>query len=91
MPQLKSAVKRLQQTEKRTKRNKAYKSRIKTAVRKVRLAAEEGRMEEAQSSYRAASSLLDKAGMKGILHKKAVSRRKSRLAKLVGGTAGTAE
>ena len=48
-------------------------------------------MEEAQSSYRAASSLLDKAGMKGILHKKAVSRRKSRLAKLVGGTAGPAE
>ena len=80
MPQTRSAKKRLLQTEKRTQRNKAYKSRIKTAVRKVRLAVAEGRAEDARLSYREASSLLDKAVEKGILHKNNAAHKKSRVA-----------
>ncbi|MCX7022446.1 MAG: 30S ribosomal protein S20 [bacterium] len=79
MPQTRSAKKRLRQTEKRTERNKAYKSRIKTAIRKFRLAATEGRAEDARLSYREATSLLDKAVEKGILHKNNAGRRKSRM------------
>jgi small subunit ribosomal protein S20 len=80
MPQLRSAKKRLRQTAKRTLRNKAYRSRVKTAIRKVRLAVAEGRAEDARLSYREASSLLDKAVEKGILHKNNAGRHKSRLA-----------
>ena len=79
MPQTRSAKKRLRQTEKRTQRNKAYKSRIKTVIRKVRQAVDEGRAEDARLSYREATSLLDKAVEKGILHKNNAGRRKSRL------------
>ncbi len=95
MPQTRSAKKRLLQTQKRTQRNKAYKSRIKTAVRKVRLAVAEGRAEDARLSYREASSLLDKAVEKGILHKNNAGRRKSRLGvqvnQLEGQASGTGE
>lgn len=79
MPQTRSAKKHLRQTEKRTQRNKAYKSRIKTVIRKVRQAVDEGRAEDARLSYREATSLLDKAVEKGILHKNNAGRRKSRL------------
>jgi len=79
VPQTRSAKKHLRQTEKRTQRNKAYKSRIKTVIRKVRQAVDEGRAEDARLSYREATSLLDKAVEKGILHKNNAGRRKSRL------------
>ena len=79
MPQTRSAKKHLRQTEKRTQRNKAYKSRIKTVIRKVRQAVDEGRAEDARLSYREATSLLDKAVEKGILHKNNAGHRKSRL------------
>lgn len=80
MPQTRSAKKRLRQTQKRTLRNKIYKSRIKTAIRKVRLAIAEDRAEDARLSYREATSLLDKAVVKGILHRNNANRHKSRLA-----------
>jgi small subunit ribosomal protein S20 len=84
VPQTRSAKKHLRQTAKRTLRNKVYKSRIKTVIRKVRLAVDEGRAEDARLSYREASSLLDKAVAKGILHKNNAGRRKSRLSLQVG-------
>jgi small subunit ribosomal protein S20 len=83
MPQTKAAKKSQRQTAKRTQRNRAVKARIRTAVRKLRLAVSESREADAQLAYREAVSLLDKAREKGVLHANNVSRRKSRLTRLV--------
>ncbi len=67
-----SALKRLRQTEKRTLRNRAVKSRVKTLVKKARTTGD-------PEALRAAVKALDKAAAKGILHRNAAARRKSRL------------
>jgi|DewCreStandDraft_5_1066085.scaffolds.fasta_scaffold04764_6 small subunit ribosomal protein S20 len=67
-----SALKRLRQAEKRTLRNRAVKSRIKTLVKKARATRD-------PQALRAAVKALDKAAAKGILHRNAAARRKSRL------------
>lgn len=61
-------------------------SRLKTAVKKVRSAADRA---EAQSSLRAAVSLLDKYARKGIIPKNTAARQKSRLMKHVSGLKGS--
>jgi small subunit ribosomal protein S20 len=61
-------------------------SRLKTAVKKVRKAAT---LEEGQGSLKAAISLLDKYSRKGIIPKKTAARQKSRLTKHVSGLKGS--
>jgi len=60
-------------------RNVAAKSKIKTHVKKARTAIEAGDAEAAQKAVSEAVSVIDKAAGKGIIHKKAAARRKSRL------------
>ncbi len=79
MPNHRSALKRLRQSEKRRLRNKAVKSAIKTAIKKVRVAIEEGKPEEARALLGTAVRLLDRAVTKGVLHRNNASRRISRL------------
>lgn len=73
MPNLASAKKRLRQNEKKKLRNQVAKTRIKTEIRK---AVESG-------SIVGAASVIDRAAAKGIIHKNAAARRKSRLAKKI--------
>jgi small subunit ribosomal protein S20 len=77
---IKSQIKRNRQNEKRRIRNKAVRSEIKTRIRNVRTAIEEGsdRLEE---SLRIAVKRIDKAAEKGIIHKNKAARLKSRLSK----------
>jgi small subunit ribosomal protein S20 len=82
----KSAIKRHKQSEKRRLRNTAVKSTIKTAVKKVRVAADSGNKDEAADNLKTAAKLLDKAVTKGVLHRNNASRRISRLTTLVNGT-----
>ncbi len=74
-----SALKRARQTETRTTRNRANKSRLRTALRSLREAIAKGDSEAAKTSYRSTVSLLDKAVQKGVLHKNTASRSKARL------------
>ncbi len=86
MPNTKSAAKRLRQNERRRLANKAVRSRLKTAVKKVRTAADP---EQAMTSYRRAVKLLDRAASRGMIHRNRAARSKSRLAahvKRLGGT-----
>ncbi|HZU91603.1 MAG TPA: 30S ribosomal protein S20 [Stellaceae bacterium] len=76
----KSAEKRLRQTEKRTARNRARKSRVRTFVKKVEAAIASGDKEAAQSAFRLAQPELHRATTKGVLHKNTVARKLSRLA-----------
>lgn len=79
MPTTKSAEKRLRQNEKRRLRNRSHRSALRTALRKVRETAAAGQIDEAQEALRLASKRLDQAAAKGVIHKNAASRTKSRL------------
>jgi small subunit ribosomal protein S20 len=79
MANIASAEKRIRQTVKRTARNKARKSRVHTAIRKVEEAVEAGNKELALAAFRAAQPELQRAAGKGVLKANAVSRKISRL------------
>lgn len=79
MANIASAEKRIRQTLKRTARNKARKSRVHTAIRKVEEAVEAGNKDLALAAFRAAQPELQRAAGKGVLKANAVSRKISRL------------
>ena len=74
-----SALKRARQTETKTTRNRANKSRLRGALRSLREAITKGEKEAAQSAYRATVAVVDKGVQKGVLHKNTASRYKARL------------
>ncbi|BCG60336.1 MULTISPECIES: 30S ribosomal protein S20 [Paenibacillus] len=81
MPNIKSAVKRVKTTEKRRALNVSQKSALRTAVKAADLALEGTEVETAKAAFQVASQKLDKAVTKGLVHKNAAARKKSRLAK----------
>jgi small subunit ribosomal protein S20 len=85
MANKKSAEKRMRQTEKITARNRAHRSRMRTAVKQVRTAVEQGELEKARELLPETVSILDKTAQKGIIHKNAAARTKSRLVHAVSG------
>jgi small subunit ribosomal protein S20 len=78
---IKSQIKRNKQNEAARQRNKAVKSGLKTAVRRVREATDAGDVAGATEAMRAASRKLDKAASKGVIHKNQAANRKSAIAK----------
>jgi small subunit ribosomal protein S20 len=80
MPNIKSAIKRVKVSEKRRLRNASQKSALRTAV-KAAEAAISANAESAQEALILAMKKLDKAASKGLIHKNAANRKKSRLAK----------
>ena len=74
-----SALKRARQTETRTTRNRAARSRVRTALRRLRESLAGTDASAATTHFRAAVAELDKAVRKGVLHKNTASRYKSRL------------
>ena len=82
MPNIKSAIKRVEVARIRTQRNTATKSYVKTAIKKFKAAAAGGDQELAKKSLVKAVSAIDKAAKKGILHKNAAARNKSKLQRL---------
>ena len=85
MANIKSAQKRILTAERNHARNVAFKSQIKTAVKKTLEAFKAGLAEEAKTALSKVYSLYDKAVGKGILHKNNAARKKSRLTKKVVG------
>ncbi|BCV20555.1 30S ribosomal protein S20 [Moorella sp. Hama-1] len=78
MPNIKSAIKRVELTRVRTLRNKAVKSSVKTAIKKFRTGLEQGEG-DAATKLRHALSAIDKAVTKGVLHPNTAARKKSSL------------
>ena len=74
-----SAVKRARQTERRTTRNRANTSALRTQLRELRETIAKGDRPSAEQMYRKTVSALDKAIQKGTLHENTASRYKSRL------------
>lgn len=77
MPNIKSASKRMELSRVLNERNRARRTRLRNALKRVRLAKT---AEEAQSAFRQAVSLLDRAGQTRLIHPNRASRLKSRLA-----------
>jgi len=74
-----SALKRARQTETKTTRNRANKSRLRGALRSLREALAKGEKDAVQSAYRTTVSVVDKGVQKGVIHKNTASRYKARL------------
>ena len=81
MANIKSQIKRNKQNEKARQRNAAVKSRLKTAVRKFREAADAGDKDTALTASRDAMKALDKAASKGVIHGNQAANRKSSIAR----------
>ena len=80
MANIKSAKKRILVTETKAARNKAIKSGVKTAIKKVEAAVAANDKAAAEAALKDATSVIASAGSKGIFHKNKAARDKSRLA-----------
>jgi len=87
LPQIKSSIRSVKTDAELRAKNFAVKSSVKTAVRKTVETAAAGKVEDATTLLAKAASTIDKAASKGILHKNAAARKKSRLAKKVNAAA----
>jgi small subunit ribosomal protein S20 len=81
---IKSQKKRILTNAKRTERNKAIKSELKT---RVKTATRDADSDEGAAALRIAQKRLDKAAAKGVIHKNQAARRKRRLMKSVAAEA----
>lgn len=81
MPNIKSVLKDVYTSREKHIVNKSAKSAIKTAVKKTRTAIEGGDAQAAFGVLQSTEKLIDKTAAKGIIHKNAAARRKSRLMK----------
>lgn len=78
-----SALKRHKQSLKKAARNRAARTRMKNAIKAVRVAVLEKNAEKASAAFSRATSILDKTASKGVIHWKNAARKISRLAKAV--------
>jgi small subunit ribosomal protein S20 len=79
MANKKSAKKRAAKSEAQREKNRGERSTMRTAVKKVRQAAAGGDAEAAEGLLRTAISIVDRSAKKGVIHRNAAARTKSRL------------
>ena len=87
----KSALKRNRQSLVRRERNRANRTKVKTAVKKIDAAIEVESVEQAQEALVAAVPIIERASVKGAFHKKTASRKVSRLTQRVNKFASSKE
>ncbi|WP_062050017.1 30S ribosomal protein S20 [Bacillus sp. JCM 19034] len=85
MPNIKSAIKRVKTNDKARAQNIAVKSALRTSIKTFEAKVEAGDKDAATVAYKDAAMRLDKAASKGLIHKNAASRQKSRLSKRLNG------
>jgi len=83
-----SARKRIRQIERRTERNKARVSRMRTFIKKVEAAVASGNKDAATAALREAQPEMQRAAGKGVVHKNTVARKMSRLSARVKALTG---
>jgi len=79
----KSALKRARQNEIRRMQNRTITTRLRHAIKSVRLSVTQGAAEQAQTGLRDAQALIDKAAKRGVIHPRSAARKISRLSHLV--------
>ncbi|HUP25968.1 MAG TPA: 30S ribosomal protein S20 [Thermoanaerobaculia bacterium] len=85
MANTESAEKRHRQSQIRNDRNRARKSALRTAIKKVRAAVEAGDSETAKKLLPETLGLLDRTASRGVIHRNQAARSKSRLSRAVDG------
>jgi len=85
MPNHKSAEKRMRQNERRKGINRSNRTRLRTEIKKLRAAITGGDKDALQTVLSQTVSTIDKSVQKGVLHKNAAARHKSRLSARVNG------
>ena len=79
MPNHKSAEKRVRQNEKRRVINRSHRSKVRTYIKRLRAALDSGKSEDVKTALPEVISVIDKSVQKGVMHKNAAARYKSRL------------
>jgi small subunit ribosomal protein S20 len=85
---IKSAIKRARQNDKRRAHNSSRRAMLRTYLKSVIAAIEAGKQDEAQQAFNAAQKVIDKAAQKGLIHKNKAARHKSRLQLRIQAMAG---
>lgn len=80
MPNIKSSIRSVKTDAERRAKNAQVKSQVRTATRKTVEAVAAGQAEEAKAAFIKATSVIDKAANKGVLHKNTAARKKAKLA-----------
>jgi len=83
MANIKSARKRARQALERRDHNMALRTRVRTAIKDVKKAVASGNKDAALSALRTTQGVIDRVVSKGILHRNAADRHKSRLAQAI--------
>jgi small subunit ribosomal protein S20 len=83
MANTKSAKRAVRQISRRTTANKARRSQMRSSIRKVEEAIATGNKNAAQAALKEAEPMMARTAQKGLLHRRAASRKVSRLAKRV--------
>ena len=83
VPHHKSASKRLRQTETRKDRNVHFRTRMRTAIKKVRSALETNDTDKAREALAEATKVIDATCSKGVIHRRTAARNISRLTRAV--------
>lgn len=87
MPNLKTSIKDLRKTKRKTQQNLRMKRRYKGAIKEFKTNIEKGDLENSKKSLSKTYKLLDKAAKTKLLKKQTASRKKSRLTKILNKTA----
>lgn len=85
MPNIKSAIKRVKTNDKKRALNASQKSALRTAIKTFENLAEGNDLDAAKNALTNAIKQIDKAASKGLIHKNAAARQKSRLMKKLNG------
>jgi small subunit ribosomal protein S20 len=88
MANIKSAEKRIGQTAKQRARNRGHRSQMRRAVRELRAAVAAGDRAKARDLLLETLKIVDATAQKGVIHRNAAARTKSRLVRSVSGMAG---
>ena len=85
----KNTLKAHKQDVVRRTRNRGLRTRLRSTLKSLRAAIDQGHTDEARSAFSGTVSLIDKMSAKGIIHDNTAARYKSRLSKRLVGAAGT--
>lgn len=85
MPNIQGSEKRMRQQRRREARNRAQRSRMKTAIKKVMAATD---ADEATTAYRETVAILDRYASRRLIHPNKAARKKSQLARKVAELGG---
>ena len=83
MPNIKSAIKRVEVIERNNEQNRSVKYEINTFAKKFKNAINEKNVQEAESLYKKVCSLLDTAAKECVIHSNCANRKKAHFAKML--------